>query len=252
MLIYDDINYANLSHKSLKKLLLRYHELIAEEGKNSLTFHNTQKAITMQLGLTGGFNLYSLKLDSYYWDDIKLSSQLGYNLGILMNIKWAKLNENFNFVIAFNIENQSFTGSKFKTGVYGWDTDTKVDFSNILLNSKVIVKYDYPIGKITPFIKAGINLNTELHSESSVIEQRLIDGTISGETTYDYYPIPPSFIGYNVGLGCTYKLSNNKSLLFDINYSLSYYSFLDSDSGYFDNEINGQLSNLSFTIGIIF
>jgi hypothetical protein len=219
----QEVDNLDLGHKSMIKIAKDYHNEVCT-GEQCIVFEQKKAKIKVKLGPMLGINYYTLKKsiveNATYLSSNTLKSAVYPTFGIFIKLNMPSISEKLYFQYEINYSqrnlNTDYTYYYYILGSKQTD-NVKITMALNSIKNAGIFGYEFPIGKISPVIQAGIFVDYTVNSTYSSIFTDLNHNTSSTNTESPYSNFD---YGLVVGLGGTYKIKQKHQLGLDIRYQM--------------------------------
>jgi hypothetical protein len=225
----QEVDNLYLGHKSMIKIAKDYHNEVCS-GEQCIVFEKKKTKIKVKFGAMLGINYFTLKKSvverATYLSSNTLKSAVYPTIGIFFKLGMPSTGEKLYFQYEIN-----YSQRKLKTDYtyfyYAHDYDfshqikytdnVKISMTLNSIKNAGIVGYEFPIGKISPVVQAGIFADYMVNSTYSQTTTNLNDSTslTITESPYSHFDY-----GLIVGLGGTYAIKQKHLIGLDFRYQM--------------------------------
>jgi hypothetical protein len=216
--IIPAINTSRFDRSSMMKLSEKYHNLVCTDRK-CIVYEKDKKGILFSFGPAVRYE-YSVSKFENFLAGFSFDPGQVISLGIAMNMRMVAINEKFNIGMVLMMGNEKNTGIKTEVNATGKRVTT-LNIEKTGLQTNLILKYQYPKGKIRPSLGFGPDLNITLKRNTKEIQQNFdLAGTKLSESTL---PVEINY-KYEIGLAANagfYVMLKKNMISFDLFSKLS-------------------------------
>jgi len=195
--IQPDIDKAKFTHKSLAVIVEDYHNFVCQEGDVCINYQKELERTEFGIGITLGGQSGTLSyVDQKGWfegvySDFKNTSGFYPVFGLSLEIMSPRISNRITFNTNIEFGKVEYSG-KSEENIGTMVIYNEMYKTSTFLTGTIIINYNFPTGKIKPFIGIGPGLQLLLNDESLRTYQSVISGIPERYEEYDDVPYSKS------------------------------------------------------------
>jgi hypothetical protein len=172
-----------------------------------------------KFGLLVGFNttkLYSsANTSDEYLRDAVFNIDKSFSIGAFCDIP-LYLGNLYLHPEIYYLENAFLYNLKNTTG------ETDVVINNSSINLPILVRYNFPLGKLQPFVSMGVFYSKAIKNDNSIYQTRIRNNVVEIDMVNSSKILSENHAGYSIGLGSMFDINYHQSVLLELRYNKPY------------------------------